>query len=83
MTFNEAFETGKPFNRPKYNDGYYRVDGRGKICHYQDLSQRSPEFEMEDFEATDWIVLENWKAFDPSVHKSSSLPIPEGFDDDF
>lgn len=58
MTYEAAIKTGKPFNRKKYLDGWYVVDGRGCITALQDLSMRSPGFSEEDKKAQDWIVEE-------------------------
>jgi hypothetical protein len=54
MTFEEAKNSGKTYNRKKYKEGWYSTDGRGLSCHCQDLSQR--HWREEDLAAEDWIV---------------------------
>ena len=56
VTFEEAKNSGKPFNRPKYLDGWYVVDFRGYITHYRDLSIRNPPFTEKDKQAKDWVI---------------------------
>lgn len=54
MTYEEAKNSGKPFNRKVYFDGWYIVDFRGVDCSETDLSQRF--WTEEDLKATDWIL---------------------------
>ena len=56
MTYEEAIKSGKPFNRKKYEDGWYVVDGRGLITHLNDMSIRNPRFTEEDKRSTDWYI---------------------------
>jgi hypothetical protein len=57
MTYLEARNSGHPFNRKKYKDGWY-VPGRdGRDNALQDLSQRF--WKDEDLEATDWCYVKN------------------------
>ncbi len=56
MTYKEAKESGKPFNRKVYDDGWYLTDFRGYDCHIKDLSIRMPSWSEEDLEATDWVI---------------------------
>lgn len=58
MTYEAAVKSNKPFNRPKYHDGWYIVDFRGLITHLNDMSIRNPQFSEEDKKATDWVVME-------------------------
>lgn len=62
MTYQEVKEICKTnskmiANRPKYKDGWYRLDSRGMWCHYIDLSIRRPDWRKEDLEADDWLVV--------------------------
>ena len=59
MTYEEARNSGQPFNRKKYEDGWYCVDFRGTDCSCADLSQRF--WTKEDLEATDWVLKEKEK----------------------
>ena len=56
MTHQEARDSGKPYNRKKYKDGWYYTDDRGLSCHSQDLSLRL--WKDEDLVANDWIIKE-------------------------
>lgn len=56
MKYQEAVESGLPFNRLKYKDGWYRVDQRGYTVHVRDLSIRNPEFNEFDKNCDDWVV---------------------------
>ena len=56
MTYQEAKNSGKPFNREIYEDGFYYVDSRGLDCSCIDLSIRN--WTKEDLEATDWRISE-------------------------
>lgn len=58
MTYEEAINSGKPFNRTKYEDGWYYIDERGMVCSLTDLSIRNPKFTEEDKQATDWVIKE-------------------------
>jgi hypothetical protein len=58
MSYEQAIASRKPFNRKKYEDGWYRLDGRGYICHIHDLSIRCPRFSVEDKAALDWHIKE-------------------------
>lgn len=53
MTYKEARNSGKPFNRKKYDDDWYVVN-RGNDCSQRDLSQRF--WTEEDYAANDWII---------------------------
>jgi len=57
MTYEEARNSGKPFNRKVYDDGWYYVDFRGVDCSATDLSQRF--WSEEDLKAIDWIVKDD------------------------
>lgn len=53
MTYLEARNSGKPFNRRKYIDGWYIHDLRRNVDYAKiDLSQRF--WTQADLEATDW-----------------------------
>ncbi len=53
MTYLEARNSGYPFNRRKYKDGWYIQDLRRNIDYAMiDLSQRF--WTQEDLSATDW-----------------------------
>jgi hypothetical protein len=53
MTYLEARNSGYPFNRRKYIDGWYIRDLRRNVDYAQrDLSQRF--WTQADLEATDW-----------------------------
>ena len=57
MTYEEARNSGRPFNRKKYIDDWYIVNKARNIdfaC--RDLSQRF--WTKDDLEATDWHVQE-------------------------
>jgi ATP-dependent Clp protease ATP-binding subunit ClpX len=57
MTYQEARDSGKPFNRQKYKDGWYVVDSRGFDCHSKDSTQRF--WSDMDYKANDWRVQEH------------------------
>ena len=53
MTYEEARNSGKPFNRKKYKDDWYIHDTRRNIDYSKiDLSQRF--WSEEDLAADDW-----------------------------
>lgn len=53
MTYLEARNSGYPFNRRKYKDGWYRQDLRRNVDYATiDLSQRF--WSQADLEADDW-----------------------------
>lgn len=53
MTYLEARNSGHPFNRRKYKDGWYLRDLRRNVDYAKiDLSQRF--WTQADLEATDW-----------------------------
>ena len=53
MTYLEARNSGHPFNRRKYKDGWYLRDLRRNVDYAKmDLSQRF--WAQADLEATDW-----------------------------
>lgn len=53
MTYLEARNSGHPFNRRKYKDGWYIRDLRRDVDYAMlDLSQRF--WTQADLEATDW-----------------------------
>jgi hypothetical protein len=55
MTYLEARNSGYPFNRRKYKDGWYIRDLRRNIDYAKaDLSQRF--WTQADLEATDWLT---------------------------
>lgn len=57
MTYLEARNSGKPFNRRKYIDDWYLVDTRRNIDYSRlDLSQRF--WTQADLEADDWWTME-------------------------
>ena len=71
MTYLEARDSGRPFNRRKYIDGWYIRDTRRNVDYAQrDLSQRF--WTEEDLEATDW-----WTTLD-SLNESLDSFINEG-----
>ncbi len=57
MTYKEAQDSGKPFNRKVYDDGWYLYDKRRKVdWSVTDLSMRI--WSKKDLEATDWVIDE-------------------------
>jgi hypothetical protein len=54
MTYKKARNSGKPFNRKKYKDGWYIKDRRNVDISEHDLSQRF--WSEEDLKSKDWVV---------------------------
>jgi len=54
MTYSEARNSGLPFNREKYKDGWYIVDRRNVDISQFDLSQRF--WTDEDLKSNDWEI---------------------------
>jgi hypothetical protein len=59
MTYLEARNSGYPFNRRKYKDGWYIRDLRRNVDYATiDLSQRS--WSEADFAANDWWTTKDF-----------------------
>lgn len=74
MTYEEARNSGVPFNRRKYKDDWYIFDKKRNIDYSKiDLSQRF--WSKEDLEANDW-----WTARDGLEEAISALLQDRGWD---
>jgi len=59
MKYEEARNSGYPFNRRKYKDGWYIRDKHRNVDYAQhDLSQRF--WSQQDLEADDWWTTKNF-----------------------
>ena len=59
MKYEEARNSGYPFNRRKYKDGWYIRDKHRNVDYaQQDLSQRF--WSQQDLEADDWWTTKNF-----------------------
>ena len=75
MTYLEARNSGKPFNRRKYKDGWYVHDLRRNIDYAMiDLSQRF--WSQADLEADDW-----WTIVDSRKETIDQMLNETGWDD--
>lgn len=60
MTYKEARDSGQPFNRKIYKDGWYLHDPKRKTdWSVTDLSIRI--WSKKDLEANDWIIEQEKK----------------------